>query len=166
MISGREQFSSQKWSTKSKDTDAFLRKEASWRRMFVAQPPPALLKVVNLAHMRGGTLKSEGLVSFDTAQGAGLRMAELYDLTEEHIFTHLVCGFRVLWNLPAVVQCRSSINDQPDSAISENPQTWITLVRSMTVQCSRQGYEGKKSFRSQGFRSLDVNYHETVDEPY
>ncbi|KAJ7187334.1 hypothetical protein C8R46DRAFT_876120, partial [Mycena filopes] len=57
--------------------EAFRRRDASWRRMLVAQPPVRTLVVTNGYHTPGGTFERHGRK--DCGKEDGLRMGLLYD---------------------------------------------------------------------------------------
>ncbi|KAH7391717.1 hypothetical protein BKA66DRAFT_458317 [Pyrenochaeta sp. MPI-SDFR-AT-0127] len=67
--------------------DAFLRPEASWRKMLVIQPPPKTLSVTLLVHTRLGDFISDATDQCADSPSGGVTMASLYDITESFVRT-------------------------------------------------------------------------------
>jgi len=76
----------------SKAPDAFKRKEASWRRMLVTQPPAQTMIIKETSHGRGGNHERQ-----TTLKGLSLRMGLLYDIAVPFINRH-ASSFYVRWN--------------------------------------------------------------------
>lgn len=83
---------------------AFVRADASWRRMLVTQPPIAKLGVVTVDDIIGGryfgTAWKAGEVTFTTARSRprGLSMGVLYDMAFDWVEkTRPDCAVQVLW---------------------------------------------------------------------
>jgi hypothetical protein len=62
---------------------AFLREEASWRKMLFLQPPPKVLTVTRFA--REDTSIGDTEVSFENSASGGVAMGMVYDLTESFV---------------------------------------------------------------------------------
>ncbi|CAO2648734.1 Nn.00g096830.m01.CDS01 [Neocucurbitaria sp. VM-36] len=71
--------------TSSGKRDAFMRAEASWRRMLVVQTPPKHISVVRFCHAKGGDLRQGAKVSFAGSPAGGVTMGLLYDITESFV---------------------------------------------------------------------------------
>ncbi|KAE9407533.1 hypothetical protein BT96DRAFT_971236 [Gymnopus androsaceus JB14] len=73
--------------------DVFLREDATWRQMLVAQPPLLQLGIWTQMHgMRGDSHQFE-ILEFPN----GLRMGEFYDIGQKWLANN-VSGFRVFWD--------------------------------------------------------------------
>ncbi|OJD40525.1 f-box domain protein [Diplodia corticola] len=76
---------------------AFLRSEASWRRMLVTQPPVAELNLMLVTHAMGG----DDLDYASISPGNGVRMGLLYDVTCQELLgsrSRSMRSFRVQWH--------------------------------------------------------------------
>ncbi|KAL0931214.1 F-box domain-containing protein [Colletotrichum truncatum] len=84
----------------------FTRSGASWRRMFVSQPPPPSLGYVRFdisdMPVEGHKVWSASLQPASDSPFIGLRMGELYDIVQDHAGHHgrHSLWFRVLWGKP------------------------------------------------------------------
>lgn len=61
---------------------AFLRAEASWRRMLLMQPPPKELQVIEWCHAMGGDTESKKTITFDDTPAGCVTMGRVYDVAE------------------------------------------------------------------------------------
>ncbi|KAF2255238.1 hypothetical protein BU26DRAFT_547233 [Trematosphaeria pertusa] len=109
---------------------AFLRPEASWRRMLLIQPPPTSLSVVKFCHAMMGDFCNEAKVPFKGSKSGGVTMGVIYDITESFLRHERVASFGL------------SILD-----LEEGPQ--ITLYLTYTVQCCIDTDLRKWSLRSE-----------------
>ncbi|KAK8128997.1 F-box domain-containing protein [Apiospora sp. TS-2023a] len=83
--------------------EAFMRPEASWRRMLVTQPPARRIGFSEERHGMGGVgyrfselrLDGDG-DDGEAAGGGGLRMGQLYDAGASWVIAH--ANFGILWN--------------------------------------------------------------------
>ncbi|KAJ6537697.1 hypothetical protein B0H19DRAFT_1180680 [Mycena capillaripes] len=75
----------------SKAPGAFKRKEASWRRMLVAQPPVQKMIITETRHNRGGDSERRAVVN-----DLSLRMGRLYDLALPFI-DRVASSFCIQW---------------------------------------------------------------------
>jgi hypothetical protein len=71
------------WTTSKRD--AFLRADASWRKMLLVQPPPPEIKLTRVTNTDGGDYKQEATVSFRDSPTAGVTMGVVYDVTESFL---------------------------------------------------------------------------------
>jgi len=116
------------WTPTPERRDAFLRPEASWRKMLFVQPPPKELKVAQRTNTMDGDSHEEAYISLPE----GVTMAPLYDLAESHVRDEHVSSFAV------------SVKNAEDGGA---PQ--ITLQLMSTMQCCSYRKK-KKTFRSLG----------------
>ncbi|KAF1950410.1 hypothetical protein CC80DRAFT_357591, partial [Byssothecium circinans] len=65
--------------------EAFLRAEASWRRMLIVQPPPQTLRVVRFGNHQREDSAEEARVSFEEKGAGGVAMGVVYDITESFL---------------------------------------------------------------------------------
>ncbi|KAF1845569.1 uncharacterized protein K460DRAFT_366434 [Cucurbitaria berberidis CBS 394.84] len=79
----------------STNRDAFLRAEASWRKMLVFQPPPKQLSVVRFCNGQGGDFIDEATVSFADSASGGVTMGLIYDLSESFVRENPVSQFGI-----------------------------------------------------------------------
>ncbi|KAF2178603.1 hypothetical protein K469DRAFT_467003, partial [Zopfia rhizophila CBS 207.26] len=68
------------WNCSPETVAAFQHPSASWRRMFLIQPPSKKLAVIRHVHKRGGDSISRGELSFESNENDGVRMDALYDI--------------------------------------------------------------------------------------
>ncbi|KAF2111326.1 hypothetical protein BDV96DRAFT_465071, partial [Lophiotrema nucula] len=68
------------WVKNEKRREAMLHADASWRKMFLIQPPPKTLTILRFCHSRGGDYISNGEVSFADEEQAAVTMGALYDI--------------------------------------------------------------------------------------
>jgi hypothetical protein len=112
------------WTRHDKRREAFLYKDASWRKMLVIQPPPKKLSVVEFSECDGGDDVCDAELSFEDSQG--LTMDAIYDITIAFLRNEKVSNFglsildsdagpQVTLYLRAVIQC--SVDDE-DSLVS------------------------------------------------
>ena len=66
----------------SEEMNALLRKEASWRRLLLLQPPVRVLGVTQLEQTRGGNVAYDARFSFEGHPAGGVTMGVVYDITE------------------------------------------------------------------------------------
>jgi hypothetical protein len=71
------------WTTSKRD--AFLRAEASWRKMLIVQPSPPEVKLTRVTDTDGGVYKEEATISFQDSPTAGVTMGPVYDITESFL---------------------------------------------------------------------------------
>jgi hypothetical protein len=72
------------WAKSALTKEAFLRKEASWRRMLVMHPSPTDLHVISWVHAMGGDTESKCKISFEN----GVTMGAVYDIAESFLRRH------------------------------------------------------------------------------
>ena len=65
------------WATSK--PEAFLRADASWRKMLIVQPPPAELTVVRVCEGQGGDSEQRAIVPFHDRMYGGVTMGIIYD---------------------------------------------------------------------------------------
>ncbi|KAL3475110.1 hypothetical protein BJX99DRAFT_230251 [Aspergillus californicus] len=159
----------------------FVRKDASWRRMLVTQPPLFDIAVFNVRSSRGGRSAEISSIPADKESGLeGLRMRTLFDslLFSSRIRFHGVTTIRVFWDLGNARNSRMTkqqglqsrkIQKRFDQVLRE---FGLVIYTSKVVQCcpqrnSRLGAEelvkGRivKAYEEQGF---DVEFLEKVIE--
>jgi len=85
------------------DRRRFTRRCASWRRMLVSQPPPPCLGYLSMRLTGSAEAQKVSRTLLPPTQpGAGLRMAELYDIVQHLAGHHELYSlwFRVSWHQP------------------------------------------------------------------
>jgi hypothetical protein len=70
--------------------DAFLRAEASWRRMLLVQPPPQQLHLIHLTNGQVCDYEKKAVMSFGKA---GVTMGAVYDITESFLRSETASSF-------------------------------------------------------------------------
>ncbi|KAJ7606936.1 hypothetical protein DFH06DRAFT_1347711 [Mycena polygramma] len=122
----------------SKAPDAFRRREASWRRMRVRQPPAETMLVRQCSH--SGITNERRAVLADLE----LRMGTLYDLTP-HLTNRANASWCIRWNT------RRGDDDSEDND--------VTFVVSSPVPCVIRQWEGLgKEFMSVGAEAVVVSF--------
>ncbi|KAF2474869.1 uncharacterized protein BDR25DRAFT_301471 [Lindgomyces ingoldianus] len=133
------------WTSTPRREWAFLRPDASWRRMFLIQPPPKKLSVVSRGHTREGDSSSELEVVFDQEQPPGVTMDALYDIPLMFLRSHWFSRFALEIKAP--------------TSPSECPT--MTLYLLYTIQCTTEPFPGdlipsRKDLRSRASRKWEV----------
>jgi hypothetical protein len=173
------------WFTDKKRRDAVLRADASWRRMFLTQPPVKLerIELLELWPCTGHNTRRCAKFSqkFQDLQKEGILMGWLYDLViqemdrdytlESYRFYSLGNSFVIRWPHMMNLQDDESIHTSRDTEKvdceppkPENGDS-IWLCVSNTVECCG----GEKPFEPSGLRSSGVvnglvdDYHTEYD---
>ena len=137
------------WYRSEARTEAYRRKEASWRRMLVCQPPLREFKLRKSAEYDGGTEVQMGVVEVAAASG-GLRMGTLWDLVEGYLISHSPeSRFEVSWTLP------SSPDDEGIDGNETKQRLGIRL--SHTFQCDVDG-------NGNGFKVRDFEREREIEK--
>ncbi|KAF2262528.1 hypothetical protein CC78DRAFT_582472 [Lojkania enalia] len=82
------------WARDLKARDAFLCKDASWRKMFPVQPPPQSLRIVEIRTGQRGKYVREAMIPFST----GVTMDVLYDIPWEYLTSERASEFSLQIN--------------------------------------------------------------------
>lgn len=127
------------WVTDSRRKKAMLHADATWRRMFLIQPPPTTLKIVQFCHSQGGDFISDGDVSFDDEEQDGVTMGALYDIPLSFLRYEKVSSFSL--------QIHSQENAAPEMA----------LHLTYTSQCCRGYLERGQDLSSQAKHTWDFH---------
>lgn len=118
--------------------EAFLREDASWRRMLLIQPVPTSLPIVKYCHSQGGDTAFEARISFEDSQAGGVTMGAVYDIAESFLGSNIVSQFGL------------SILTLGDHTPPE-----MTLFLILTAQCCVDATERQDGLRSRGARVLE-----------
>ncbi|KAF2749804.1 hypothetical protein M011DRAFT_524452 [Sporormia fimetaria CBS 119925] len=108
--------SSLQTSTVSRTQTPFLRREASWRRMLLMQPPPRDLHLLLQACSRREFLSTAKL-PFAESEAGGVTMDVVYDIVVSFVTVEMASGFSLIF----------------ESAEEGTPK--LTLRLTYTVQC-------------------------------
>jgi hypothetical protein len=134
------------------------RKEASWRRMFPAQPPPQTFEIIQISHGRGGNSYTFAKIPYDKPCQGGVRMGALYDMAEEHVSRHRVSSFWVDWYdqmQPRQPWISKKLQwEVVDAALLSAKPNTVTLTQYHVQQCRREIDQGQSI---PPFRVLDMN---------
>jgi hypothetical protein len=128
--------------------EAFARKEASWRRMLVCQPPATRLTLLEKSEGWSGIRLSEG--SLDFREEEGLRMHTLYDYLYHNVAKQII--FR-----PEFSVWTWRENLVPTNATSEEQQRltfWLKVCQS--GGCIAVPGAPLKMYRSKGFEEVNI----------
>ncbi|KAH7401798.1 hypothetical protein DE146DRAFT_735122 [Phaeosphaeria sp. MPI-PUGE-AT-0046c] len=104
------------WTTHPASRAAFLRKEASWRRMALISHSPSTLKIKRWVHGQGGSSEDVACVPFDSSCN-GVTMGVVWDVTQSFLVNNIVASFGL------------AFEEKGDGGVG------MTLYLSMTVQC-------------------------------
>ena len=133
------------WNSSDKMRIAFPRKEASWRRMFVVQPPAVTLDLeTNLACDGGCTGKTQRF-TFDE----GLKMGLLYDLVYSYFARTSACSFRIMWrsnNRKLLMDGEIGIYQvwEPKLILNETLQCDVSACPEINNEFESQGHEAEQ----------------------
>jgi hypothetical protein len=137
------------WSQPDERRRAFMRKEASWRRMLPTQPAPHTLAVFKHVSMRRAGKKYQGEVEFPD----GVRMATLYDFAYVTV-AEPISSFLMMWSVRLEID---SENKTVPSSDGESCDV-VTMRVNHTQQCNRgMPRDVGPEFRSEGFEELDID---------
>jgi hypothetical protein len=119
------------WTNDEKRREAFLFKDASWRKMLVIQPPPKRLSVVEFCHGQGGDNARNADIQFEDSQG--VTMDAVYDVTIAFLRKNEVSNFGL-------------------SILDSEAGPEITLCLQYTMQCCIRvdDYDSKVDLQSKG----------------
>lgn len=81
------------WTSTGRQRDVFLHPEASWRRMFMIQPPPLKLSVRKVIHGHLGDTVSDGEICANETTSQGVTMDVIYDITQSFWEYHQTLRF-------------------------------------------------------------------------
>ncbi|OAL53481.1 hypothetical protein IQ07DRAFT_585392 [Pyrenochaeta sp. DS3sAY3a] len=121
------------WVSCPRQKAAFLRADASWRRMLIVQPPPRALRVVQFTHAMRADFKDEAHVSFADEAAQGVTMGAVYDIAESFLSSKVVAGFGLAIHSGTL-----------------GAGTQMTLHLTFTKQCCQRDVETGVSVRSAG----------------
>ncbi|OCK79086.1 hypothetical protein K432DRAFT_300641 [Lepidopterella palustris CBS 459.81] len=125
--------------------DAFARADASWRRMFVTQPPVKQFSVEVRSCGEGGESVQQGALRFD-GEDDGLRMGMLYDYLEKNCLRQTYFRPRFcIW---------IGYESEPITTRTLN------LELSCFFHCTSQAEEMLPGFRSDGFEDVQIEMTE------
>ena len=162
-FAGEKDFEKLEWNSSPRKRQAYARKEASWRRMLVAQPPRTALAIMDTSDGMGGVAKRTGRLEVEE----GLKMGLLYDLVQASVGIPTTM-FAVLWGVdrPEQEQANYGIKTVRLGSDEKYPKdlmeskAGITLDLRNIQQCcvdeSRLGPE----FRSEGYEDVKIDYSE------
>ncbi|KAJ6584376.1 hypothetical protein B0H19DRAFT_1104870 [Mycena capillaripes] len=129
----------------AKAPEAFRRREASWRRMLVVQPPARMMRVMERCHSRRGDSKRRGVLRVDDLEG-GLRMGVLYDLVVP-LVDREESSFCTRWHC--------------DADIDKGEEGDLTLTVGFTAMCI-QGRPGEfrddEQFYCEGAEAVEIEF--------
>lgn len=158
------------WNSSKEKTAAYARREASWRRMLLTQPPVTSLGIVKSASARHGISEYKGEIVLE----GGIKMGLLFDLVEMHMINcSPVSSFALRWH---------KLLDEQEETVLEPNETkhHITLYTSYTVQCTigtmgrgfqvmdRTGRNPRDAlepwqFHSEGYEHVKIDFQETPE---
>ncbi|KAI0973224.1 F-box domain-containing protein [Xylaria arbuscula] len=149
----------------------FTRKEASWRKMLVSQPPPPSLGVLRAENVEdpsqyGGRVQTTLLRLETDRASSGLCMGTLYDLVQYHTghHTRISRWFRVVWNEvrkpystpSAKLFCRRLL--QRTSVVVEFYHTFDVGFINHKEPINLSLFE--RTFRSEAYREINIDIEE------
>jgi len=162
-----QMFTSLPWSLNKAKTDAYLRKDASWRRMLPAQPPARSMEIVKFMYHGVGQVEQRGELRFED----GVRMGTLYDLAFQTVFEPL-SSFWISWHMFPDMDCQDfgwgclSEDDESETE-GDSRSERITFNVSWTEDgdewlTDRLG----SAWRSLGHENLDLALSKEVQLPW
>ncbi|KAF2805238.1 uncharacterized protein BDZ99DRAFT_115998 [Mytilinidion resinicola] len=126
--------------------EAFARKEASWRRMLVCQPPVRRLTLINKFDGEGGTSVDEGSLDFE--EGEGLRMHTLADYLYGNV------AARPFFRPTFLTRTRWGEVEYDAAACKEQRRLTLWLKVNGYVSCIPQVEEKLDLYRSEGYEKV------------
>jgi hypothetical protein len=125
-----ETFKQLNWNKSKTKTAAYARKNASWRRMLVAQPPATALYIVRLFPQRFS--KRHTMKKREFTQG--VRMGPFYDLVQAHFEFVKVASFDVLWHMLPIGSPVSGYN----GGIGDENNIFNPIFRELNLEESEE----------------------------
>jgi len=135
---------------------AFLRRDASWRRMLVVQPAVCTYEEARVVYRKGGPSLCRG----ELQQPGGVRMAILYDRAQAFVEGTRVAGFRINFDEVAKLSTRESNGPRIFGGDDR-----ITATLFMTVQCSLYESLSPPYARSVAYEELALDF-QGLEDPY
>ncbi|KAJ5389690.1 uncharacterized protein N7496_000758 [Penicillium cataractarum] len=135
-------FSDLKWTQDPSSMTRFIRKDASWRKMLVQQPPPPELGLFNLYHARGGDtaacLTIPAYKKNKPPKIKGLRMSRLFEVL---LFSHQVqfsigTIARVYWSTEEPFEFNGSYDNINAEFHRMLGQIGVVLYTRKVMQCT------------------------------
>ena len=163
------QFTELEWGSSKEKCAAYVRKEASWRRMLPVQPPATIFEVRQASHYQLGSDLEVGQITFED----GVRMGTLYDWAQKTVATP-ISAFQMKWNMaPPSEDLEPSFSmpaDDPETPediekrkMGEGPPK-VTMRTSYTMQCCiGMDPDVGREFVSEGFEDLKLSWGEKKD---
>jgi hypothetical protein len=151
------------WNSSPKKIDAYSRKEASWRKMLVAQPPVTTTKVIKTTSDLGQDDRTEGKLSTPD----GLRMGTLYDFVEGEVHsgsTHDSTSFDLGWNVLSTPQTQQDAGPPkyiPPHARDANEGLTIHMANHFSC-CAVVRYDFEVPEHLKGREFKDMNREEQL----
>jgi hypothetical protein len=140
------------WNSSKERAEAYARKEASWRRMLVAQQPVQDLIVKMSTEAVGGPSQSKGELRLDD----GLRMGLFYDIVQDFVEHQPVTYFVIRWYLPPVFE--DIDGDMPESERADN-KSFITIhLRQIIRLLPRMTGKIGPEFKSLDYKPIEIDY--------
>lgn len=134
------------WNSSEQKQIAYARPEASWRRMFLIQPPPQKLTVKQYHNSMGGDSEAAGELLFDADENDGVRMDVLYDIPFSFFCIQIVSSFGLQVHFP-----RPGNTEAPS----------MTLKLRYVKQCCRRAPKGRprlQSLADKKWHFMDIKY--------
>jgi hypothetical protein len=141
------------WNSSKEKTAAYVRREASWRRMLVTQPPITNLRVVSSTSRLVGTIERTGQICVNT----GIKMGLLYDRVEMHMNTRShASSFVLKW--PILDDGKEGFTAEP-----EEIKHHVELHLNYVVQCVMNTSPAREpwQFHSEGYEQVEIDFQET-----
>jgi hypothetical protein len=147
------------WNKSKERREAYARKEASWRRMLVSQPPVLDLHIKLRAEAVGGPSQKKGELRLED----GIRMGLFYDIVQDFIEHQPASYFIIQWYFPPVFEDIDGDMGENDE-IKKSSQIKLHLRRVIQFQ---QGMTGKlgSEFKSLAYEPVDIDYIPVFREP-
>ncbi|KAJ5158651.1 uncharacterized protein N7500_008302 [Penicillium coprophilum] len=132
--------------TMNKDTSTmfrFVRKDASWRKMLVQQPPVSDIGLLNVSHgMMGDHVVSSTISADKKMQESGyhgIRMERLFELLLTLYFSDFIT-VQVYWSTGDLGSFKSSFENIRDEFHRIINKFGLVVYKQAVVQCSMGGY--------------------------
>lgn len=154
LLSHHKKFMSLDWNSNKAKAEAYARKEASWRRMLVAQPPVHdLIVKIHAQEMIGAPNQSRGELKLND----GLRMGLLYDLVQDFLEHQPTGYFLINWFLSQ--QVSKDHDGEVVGSDDGNDKSYILIDLCHALQC-RAGLKGRigPEFKSLAYEPVSIKY--------
>ncbi|KAK0100832.1 hypothetical protein ONS95_007279 [Cadophora gregata] len=159
-------FEELEWGSTKEKCAAYVRKDASWRRMLPVQPPATIFEVRQASHYQMGSYLKVGHITVED----GVRMGTVYDWAQKTVTTP-ISDFQMKWHMAhpnddAKLSFGMSADEMDtaeefDRRAQGGGSPKVTMYTSYTMQCCvDMDPDVGSEFVSGGYEDLKLSWEE------